>query len=105
RWPSLEPVVGAPHGVAPGDGAAATDPGRSDAAPARGRAGHGVGLPSDPGEEGALLRRSRTEGPRPAAVDARARPALATAERPGSPSTQHDWNGEVAAAVTPAVED
>jgi type IV secretion system protein VirD4 len=32
-------------------------------------------------------------------------PALAAAERPGSPSTRHDWNGDVAAALTPAAED
>ena len=32
-------------------------------------------------------------------------PALATAERPGSPSTEHDWNRRVAAAAATPTED
>ena len=54
-----QPVARASDGLAPGDGAATAHARRGDAAPARRRAGPGVRLRADPGEEGALLRGPR----------------------------------------------
>ena len=63
----LSPWLGHLMVVAAGDGAAAADAGRGDAAAADRRDRPGVGLPADPRAEGALLRgpaASRTRGDR-----------------------------------------
>jgi type IV secretion system protein VirD4 len=53
------------HDLAPGDGTAALDRRRSDAAPAQRRARAGLGLSPDPRQEGAVLRGRAAQSPRP----------------------------------------
>ena len=103
---SAEPLARPSDGLAPGDGAAAADARRGHAASPGRRAGPGLRLPSDPREEGALLRGCGDEGAHPPAADS-VRLAMSDPVRNGSrPHLQGDWSDAVVATPTAApVED
>ena len=79
-------------GLASGDGAAAADARRGDAASARRRDRHGRGHAADPGEEGAILRGQAADRARAAAA--------AACERTGRHPSPDNWS---ALAATKAI--
>ena len=99
RRPPARAVARSSHGVAAGDGPAAADPGRSDAASARRIGGDGVQPAADQGEEAALLRRCQFQGARPVAACARRR---ALCRRAASSPRRLERPGDSAVPAAPA---
>ena len=89
RPPALA-VARPPHGVAPGDRAAAVDARRGHAAAARRRAGPRLRHSADPGPEGPVLRGPAAREPHPCPTRADA-PGAGHLRRPTRLPTADDW--------------